>query len=81
MGRNEQVGVNGREIWALVVELVDGLRMRIDLTDWERLGLYRGMRIPVSRQDGRQEWAFVAEVVELPPLVWVVLANRVKAAG
>jgi hypothetical protein len=81
MGRNEQIGVNGHEVWTYVVELVDGLRIKFDATNWERLGLYRGMRIPLRRQDGRQEWAFVAEVVERPPLVWVVLANRVKAAG
>jgi hypothetical protein len=81
MGRHEQIGVNGHEVWTYVVELVDGLRIKFDVTDWERLGLYQGMRISLRRQDGREEWAFVAEVVELPPLVWVVLANRVKAAG
>lgn len=78
MSGSEQVGLNGFEVWAYVVELDGGLRMRLDLNDWERVGLCRGQRVPVRREGRRDEWMFLAEVVELPPLVWVVFANRVR---
>ena len=38
-----QVGLNGSEVWAYVVELDDGARLRLDLTDWERVGLSVGV--------------------------------------
>ena len=78
MNGSEQIALNGFEVWAYVVELEGGLRMRLDLNDWERVGLCRGQRIPVRRSGCRDEWMFLAEVVELPPLVWVVFANRVR---
>jgi len=77
----EPVAVNGFELWALAVETDDGMRVRLSLDDWERLGLFRGQRVPIRRNGRRDEWLFVAEVVELPPLVWVVLATRLRAAG
>ena len=73
-------GTGGSE-WALAVETDDGVRVRLSLDDWERLGLFRGQRVPVRRGDRRDEWLFVAEVVELPPLVWVVFATKLRAAG
>ena len=48
MSSSCQVGLNGSEVWAFVVETADGLRMRLDLTDWERTGLGVGRRVPVS---------------------------------
>jgi hypothetical protein len=33
------------------------------------------------RAGRRDVWVFLAEVVELPPMVWVVLAKRVTVAG
>src|SRR5437763_11321011 len=53
---NEQVAVNGSEVWAHVVELDGGLRVRLDLSDWERMGLYRGQRVPVRRPGRPDEW-------------------------
>lgn len=78
MSGSEQVGLNGYEVWAYVVELEGGLRMRLDLNDWDRIGVYRGQRIPVRPAGQRDEWMFLAEMVELPPLVWVVFANWVR---
>ncbi len=74
-----QIALNGFQVWAYLVELDGGLRMRLSLDDWERMGLCRGQRLPVRRPGRRDEWLFLAEVVELPPLVWIVLANRVRA--
>jgi hypothetical protein len=80
MTGSEQLTLNGREVWGYVVELDGGLRIRFDLTDWERLGLYRGQRVPVRRTGRADEWLFIAEVVELPPVAWVVMTKRVRAA-
>ncbi|HEX4614036.1 MAG TPA: hypothetical protein VH092_37990 [Urbifossiella sp.] len=77
----ESVGVNGAEVWALPIETDTGLRVRFALEDWEALGLFRGQRVPVRRGGRRDEWYFVAEVVELPPVVWVVLATRLPAGA
>ena len=81
MSGSWQVGVNGSEVWAFVVELDDGVRMRLDLTDWERSGLSVGRRIPVRLPERADEWLFVTHATEIPPFVWVVLTKRVRAAG
>jgi hypothetical protein len=80
MAGSETVALGGREVWVFVVELDGGLRVRLDLTDWERLDLYRGQRVVVRRPGRVDESLFVAEVVEVPPVVWVVLAKRVSVA-
>jgi hypothetical protein len=64
-----------------VAELDDGLRMRLDLTDWERTRLGVGDRIPVRLPGSPDEILFVTHATEIPPFVWVVLAKRVRAAG
>jgi hypothetical protein len=79
MSGSEQIALNGFEVWAYVVELDGGLRMRLDLSDWERVGLYRGQRIPIRRHGRKDDWLFVTHVTELPPMAWVMLANRVRA--
>jgi hypothetical protein len=81
MSSSEAVALNGSEVWGFVVEVADGMRLRVPLDDWERLGLYRGQRIPVRRSGRDEEWLFVSEVVELPPLVWLVMGSRVRVAG
>ena len=81
MGTFEPIGLNGCESWALVVELADGLRVRLPLDDWERLGVYRGQRVPVRPEGRPDEWLFVAEVVERPPAAWVELATRLRGVG
>lgn len=42
---NHQIALNGRELWAYVVELAEGLRIQLSIDDWERTGLVEGQRI------------------------------------
>lgn len=75
------VALNGAEVWAYVVEADEGLRVRFGVDDWQRLDLDVGRRIPV-RLPGRDDvWLFITNVTELPPIVWVQLARRIRAAG
>ena len=48
------------------------------LGDWEWAGLHTSERIAVRRPSRRDERVFVAEVVELPPMAWVVLAQQIR---
>lgn len=81
MSGNCQIGLNGTEAWAYVVEVDDSVRARLDLTDWERSGLSVGRRVPL-RLPGRAEASlFITHATEVPPFVWVVLAERVRVAG
>jgi hypothetical protein len=82
MTGTERITLAGRELWAYVVDLEGGLRVQFALDDWELLGLYRGQRVGVRRAGSQAvEKLFLAEVMPLPPIVWVVFANRVRAAG
>ncbi len=76
-----QVAVNGAEVWVYVVKLYDGLRVRFDIDDWQRLNLGHGHRIPVRVPGKADVWLFVTNVTELPPVVWVTMTRRVRAAG
>jgi hypothetical protein len=80
MGSSVLIGLNGADVWAYVVELSGGLRMRLSIDDWERLNLFRGQRIPVRRPGRSDEWFYIAEEVELPPVVWVTMVQRVRVA-
>jgi hypothetical protein len=75
------VALNGAEVWVYVVELDDGLRMRFEIDDWQRLNLDLGKRIPVRLPGKADVWLFVTNVTELPPIVWVLMARRLRAAG
>ena len=75
------LALNGAEVWGYVVELGDGLRVRFDLNDWRRLDLGTGRRVPVRLPGKADVWLFVTGVTELPPVVWVQMATRVRAAG
>jgi hypothetical protein len=75
------VALNGLEVWAFVVELEDGLRVRFEIDDWNRLNLDLGNRVPVRLPGRADVWLFVTNVTELPPIVWVMLAKRVRVAG
>lgn len=72
------VVLNGVGVWAYVVELVDGLRVRLALDDWQRMNLGTGQRIPIQLPGAADAWLFVTNVIELPPVVWVAMARRVK---
>jgi hypothetical protein len=77
----QPVALNGSEVWAYVVETEEGLRVRFDADDWQRLGLGQGQRVPVRMAGKDEVWLFVMGVTELPPIVWVTMARRVRAAG
>lgn len=53
----------------------------MSLDYWEKRGLFRWQGVPVLRGTRRDEWLFVAEVVEIPPLVCVVFSTRLRAVG
>lgn len=74
------VEVNGVGAWAYVVELTDGLRVRLALDDCQRMGLGPGMRIPVHLL-GQEARLFVIDITELPPVAWVTLVRRVRPEG
>ena len=70
------VGLNGAEVGAYVVELVGGLRLRIGLDDWDRLGLYRGQVVVVRLARRAELRLVVTEVTDVPPVVWITLVRR-----
>ena len=80
MNGSYQVGLNGSEVWGYVVETAGGMRVRLDLTDWERTGLGVGRQIPVRLPGKADEGLFFTSATEIPPFVWVVLAKRVELA-
>jgi hypothetical protein len=75
------VALNGAEVWAYVMELAEGLRVRFALDNWQRLNLDVGRRVPIRLPEKADEWLFITGATELPPIVWVTLARRVRAAG
>jgi hypothetical protein len=74
------VALNEAEVWAFVAETDEGLRVRFDIDDWQRMNLGPGQRIPV-RLPGKAGWLFITNVTEQPPVVWVMLARRIRPAG
>ncbi|MDY3551372.1 hypothetical protein R5W24_000448 [Gemmata sp. JC717] len=77
----QPVALNGLEVWGYVVETDEGMRVRFYVDDWQRIGLGQGQRVPVRVAGKDDVWLFVTGVVETPPIVWVTLARRVRAAG
>ncbi len=77
----QPVALNGAEVWAYVVETGEGLRVRFEVDDWQRLNIGPGHRVPVRLPEKADAWLFVTNVTELPPIVWVTMARRVRAAG
>jgi hypothetical protein len=78
MGSGAVIGVNGREVPAYVVQLDGGMRVRFALDDLEGLRLYRGQRVPVRLPGRPDDWLFLAEVFETPPVAWVLLVRRFR---
>ena len=48
-GSNQQIAVNGSEMWVYVVETAEGLRLRFNLDDWLRLNLDVGIPTTQAR--------------------------------
>lgn len=73
------VQLNDSEMWALVEDSKDGVRLRVSLDDWERACLRLGQRV-LARITGRPDASFyVADADEQPPLVWATLTPRLFA--
>ena len=70
------VEVNGVGAWVSVVELADGLRVRLALDDCQRMDMGTGQRVPVRLAGQPEVRLFVTDVTELPPVAWVTLAKR-----
>lgn len=75
------VALNGTEVWVYAVETDEGLRMQFDIEDWQRLNLGRGQRIPIRLPGKDDVWLYITNVTEFPPVVWVTMALRIRAAG
>lgn len=75
------VELNGTAVWAYVVEHESGYRMRVALDDWQRLNLALGQRLPVRLPGAGAVVLFVTAATEQPPVVWVTVATRIRAAG
>jgi hypothetical protein len=74
----ECIAVNGWECAALVVPLAGGLRVQFSEEDFDTIGIWRGDFVPVRRPGRDDVWVTVASVTRLPPIVWVVFAERVN---
>jgi hypothetical protein len=80
MGCIEHIAVNGWECAALVVPLAGGLRVQFSEEDFDTIGVWRGDFVPVRRPGLADVWVTVASVTRLPPVVWVVFAERSNAS-
>ena len=67
MNGSAQVTLNGYLVWAFVVELGGGLRMRFALNDWEKLRPHAGQRIQIQHEGQPDQRLILAEVVEGRP--------------
>lgn len=74
------IELNGAEVWAFVVEDAGGFRIRLSLDDWQRLNLALGQRLPVRFPGANAVRLFVTAATEQPPVVWVTVAERLRAA-
>ena len=57
----QQGALNGTGPWAYVVETDEGVRVRFDTDDWQRLNLGSGQRVPV-RLLGRDDVGLSSQV-------------------
>jgi hypothetical protein len=69
------VTLNGTEAWGLVGEADRRIRIRLSADDWERANLCLGQRVLVRRPGGEAR-LFVADVNEVPPIVWATLTEQ-----
>lgn len=75
------VAINDADVWAYVVETDEGLRGWFALDDWQRRNRGQGERIPVRLLGKADVWLFITSATEQPPVLWVMLAHRIGAAG
>ena len=71
------IQLNGSVVWGFAVEVGRGLRIRLSVDDWERLSINPGQSIRVKLPNRFDSPMIVAELVDRPPVVWIMLTNRV----
>lgn len=71
------IQLNGTVVWSVVLEVGRGLRVRLSVDDWDRLRLNLGQRIRVILPHRFNEALIVTDLVEVPPVVWLMLSQRV----
>ncbi|AMV23998.1 hypothetical protein VT84_06355 [Gemmata sp. SH-PL17] len=76
----QPVNLNGADVWGYVVESDEGVRVRFGIDDWQQLQIGEGQLI-TARIGGKDARLFVANVRVEPPVVWVTMARRIRAAG
>jgi hypothetical protein len=81
MGGTWPVRLGGVDVWAYAADAPGGVRLRLDLTDWERSGLCVGQRVPVRFPGCADVWLFVTAADYLPPVAWVSLERWARVAG
>ena len=70
------VTLNGTEAWGLIGDADGGVCIRLSSDDWERVNLCLGQRVLVRRPGRGEARLFVADVNQVPPLVWATFAER-----
>jgi hypothetical protein len=75
------ITLNGREFWVYPIEQDGGLRLRFSTDEWEQISLAQGQRVNVRVPGQKAEWLFLSQVIEMPPVVWLVLVRRLRATG
>lgn len=76
MGACVPVALNGTEVWGLIGDAEDGVRIRLSADDWERANLCLGERVHIHGPGLTEVRRYVADVEELPPFVWVTFMGR-----
>lgn len=76
MGACVPVTLNGTEVWGLIGEAAEGVRVRLSADDWERANLCLGERVRIRRPGRGDVCLYVADVEEAPPLVWATFAEH-----
>jgi len=71
------IQLNVSVVWGFVVEIGLGLRLRLSVDDWERQRLNLDERIRIRIPKRFDESVIVAEIVEVPPVIWIMLTHRV----
>lgn len=67
------VGIGGRVVYGVFVALDGGLRLRVAVDDWERVGVRDGERVEVTLPGEPKRWYFVAGVWWVETWYWVEL--------
>ena len=72
------VRLNAVDVWGLVEPEAGGVHIRLSCAEWERAGLVLGQRVRVGFRYAPDEWLYVADVNEEPPLVWATFSPRLR---